>query len=74
MKKRDDIAKRLEELYSKLQQGHLATATSQKVLALVSAMEQQDYATANKVQVELSTTDWEKNKTWLMGLKRLVAR
>lgn len=53
-KKRDDISKRLEELYMKLQNGQLKTACSQKVLQLAKAMEAQDYGTATKVQQESS--------------------
>jgi len=73
-RKREDISKRLDELYNKLQYGYVATPTSQKVMALVGAIEQQDFASANKIQVELSTADWDKNKNWLMGLKRLLVR
>ncbi|CAE7266683.1 SEC31A [Symbiodinium natans] len=72
-KKREDIMKKLEELYGKLQTGQLKTATSQKVLQLAKAMEAQDYATAQKVQQELSV-DWDTNKSWLMGVKRLITR
>jgi len=70
-KKREDVLKKLEELYTKLQTGQLKTATSQKVLQLAKAMEAQDYATAQKVQQELSV-DWDTNKSWLMGVKRLI--
>lgn len=73
-RKRDDISKRLNELYEKLQHGYVSTPTSQKVIAMVGAIEQQDFMSANKIQVELSTADWDKNKNWLMGLKRLLAR
>jgi len=71
-KKREDIVKRLEELYTKLQTGQLKTACSQKVLQLAKSLEAQDYATATKVQQELFSTDWDANKSWLMGLKRLI--
>lgn len=72
VRKRDDIAKRLEELYSKLQTGQMKTAASQKVLQLVQAVEQNDFASANRIQMELCTIDWEMNKGWLMGVKRLM--
>mmetsp|Transcript_17174 Transcript_17174/g.36925 ORF Transcript_17174/g.36925 Transcript_17174/m.36925 type:complete len:1182 (+) Transcript_17174:168-3713(+) len=73
-KKREDIAKRLEELYSKLVAGQIRNAASQKVLHLVSCLEAHDYAGANKTQTELCTIDWESNKNWLMGVKRLIPR
>jgi len=72
-RKRDDIAKRLQELYAKLQSGSVKTATSQKVFAMVQAISNQDLATAGKIQLELSTSDWDQNKNWLMGIKRLLA-
>jgi len=71
-KKREDISKRLDELYVKLQNGQLKTACSQKVLQLAKAMEAQDYGTASKVQQELFSVDWDANKSWLMGVKRLI--
>lgn len=71
-RKRDDIAKRLEELYSKLSQGQIKTLASQKVVQLVGAVEQNDFASANRIQMELCTMDWDVNKTWLMGVKRLL--
>jgi len=71
-KKREDIAKRLEDLYSKLQTGQIKPQAAQKVLTLVKAIEAQDYPSANKVQLELCTCDWDQNKNWLMGMKRLI--
>lgn len=73
-KKRDDIAKRLDELYAKLAAGHMKTEASQKVLHLVKCVEAQDYNSANKAQLDLSTMDWEQNKNWIMGVKRLIPR
>jgi len=72
-RKRDDIAKRLDDLYAKLHSGSIKTATSQKVVAMVQAINGQDLATAGKIQVELSASDWDQNKNWLMGIKRLLA-
>lgn len=72
-RKRDDIAKRLDDLYNKLQTGTVKTATSQKVIQMVQCINAQDMATAGKIQVDLSTSDWDQNKNWLMGLKRLLA-
>lgn len=71
-KKREDISKRLEELYSRLSTGAVKTACSQKVLQLAKAVEAQDNQTAAKLQQELCTQDWDANKNWLMGIKRLI--
>lgn len=72
VKKRDETAKRLEELYQKLAEGGMKTIASQKVLQLARAIESQDYGTANKLQLELCTIDWNLNRNWLMGVKSLM--
>eukprot|EP00930_Biecheleria_cincta_P047446 TRINITY_DN3289_c0_g1_i1.p1 TRINITY_DN3289_c0_g1~~TRINITY_DN3289_c0_g1_i1.p1 ORF type:complete len:1199 (+),score=239.56 TRINITY_DN3289_c0_g1_i1:57-3653(+) len=71
-KKREDMSKRLEDLYSKLQAGGVKTACSQKVLQLAKAVEAQDYPGAGKLKQELCTQDWDANKYWLMGIQRLI--
>jgi len=70
-KKREDISKRLDMLYSRLQSGAMRNSTSQKVLQLVKAVEAQDYAAAGRLQADLSSNDWNDNKDWITGLKRL---
>merc|ERR1719456_315089 len=74
VRKRQDIAKRLEELYGKLQAGQCADSTVQQVTQLAQAVGQQDFATAQRVHMELSKGDWNVHKNWLMGLKRLLPR
>lgn len=71
-RKREDHVKRLEDLYSKLSTGHVRNTASQKVLQLVKMVEAQDYAGANKTMQELSTIDWEQNKNWIQGVRRLI--
>lgn len=71
-KKREAIQKGLEDLYGKLQTGMIKPQAAQKVLSLVKAIEAQDYPAANKIQLELCTCDWDQNKNWLMGVKRLI--
>lgn len=71
-KKLDDSAKRLDELYSKLQGGMIKTVASQKLLQCVKSIEAQDYTAANKTMQELCTIDWEQNRNWLQGVKRLI--
>lgn len=72
MKKREDISKRLDELFGRLETGRIKTAASQKVMAMVKAVEAQDLISAQKLQLELCTIDWEVNKNWLLGVKRLI--
>lgn len=71
-RKREANAKSLEELYAKLASGNIKPASASNVVNLVKAVEGQDFATANRIQVELSTSDWDQNKTWLMGVKRIL--
>jgi len=71
-RKREDNVKRLEDLYNKLQSGHMRNVASQKVLHVVKSIEAQDYAGANKTMQELSAIDWDQNKNWIQGVRRLI--
>jgi protein transport protein SEC31 len=71
-RKRDAIAKSLEELYDKLQTGGVKGPAQVKLMAVIKAVEAQDYPGANRIHQELSSVDWDKNKGWLMSLKRLI--
>merc|ERR1711972_521613 len=73
-KMREDISKKLDDLYMKLGTGQIKTASSQKVLQMVKNVEAQDYASANKMYTDLSTSDWDNNKGWLQGVRRLIPR
>jgi len=66
------MSKRMEDLFTKLQSGQLKTSSSQKLLQLAQALDAQDGASASRLQQELLAVDWEANKFWLMGLKRLI--
>lgn len=72
LRKRDTISQALDDLFHRLQTGQMKTTASQRVLQLVKAIEAQDYAGANQIQAELCKLDWESNKKWLPGLKRLI--
>merc|ERR1711959_779922 len=71
-KQRDDLTKRLEDMYSKLSQGLCKNAVSGKVMHLVTSLESQDVPSAAKCAAELATMDWDVNKNWVMAVKRLV--
>lgn len=73
-KKREDNAKRLEDLYSRLASGGMKTASSQKVLQMVNAIETNDFATAKNLHKELTQNDWDNNRNWLLGVQRLIQR
>lgn len=68
----EDISKRLEELYAKLQSGNMKNTGQSKVMQLIQALEAQDFATAGKTHMELTQMDWTENKNWLQGVKRLI--
>lgn len=74
VRKRDDIAKRLDDLYGKLATGAIKTATSQKVMQIATSVEAQDLASAKNLHKEITNTDWETNKNWLVGVQRLIGR
>merc|ERR1711920_905938 len=59
----DGNAKKREDIAKRLE-----------VLQLVKAIEAQDYATAGRLQADLSSNDWEANREWITGLQRLVPR
>merc|ERR1712066_680264 len=61
VRKHEDNSKRLEELYTRLATGQMKTTASQKVLHMVKCIEAQDYAGANKTQMELCAIDWDTN-------------
>lgn len=71
-RQRDDLTKRLEDLYSKLSQGLVKNAVSEKVMSLVTSLEGQDVPSAARCAAELATMDWDVNKNWVMAVKRLV--
>jgi hypothetical protein len=72
VRKRDAIAKSLEELYGKLQNGGVKGPAQAKLMALIQAVEAQDYQGANRIHQELSSVDWDINKGWLMSVRRLI--
>lgn len=72
-RKRDDIAKRLNELYEKLGGGFIKQNCQNKLLEMVKLLEAGDYGNANRIyQVDLASSDWDVNKVWLQGVKRLL--
>lgn len=44
----------------------------EKLQQICASLAAQDIHTALAIHVEITTTDWEKNQTWLIGLKRLI--
>jgi hypothetical protein len=73
-RKREDAMTRLEELYTKLSTGGCGDQTIMQIGQLSQAVAQQDYASANRLHLELSKGDWNTHKNWLQGVKRILPR
>ncbi|EER05343.1 conserved hypothetical protein [Perkinsus marinus ATCC 50983] len=71
-RKREDLTKRLGELYGKLQSGDISETAQEKVKELCAAVDAQDFNTAKRLVADLSAHEWEHNKNWVMGLRRLM--
>ncbi|PHJ22602.1 wd g-beta repeat-containing [Cystoisospora suis] len=70
-----DLGQKMEELFSKLRAGSLSATAVERLPQLCELIEQRQYVQAQKVHAELSSTEWgANNKTWLMGLKRLLPK
>ena len=73
-RKWDDTANKLNELYRMLGQGLISRESVMKVKDLCRSIDMGDFATASRLRVELSTTDWEKNRTWLFAIQLLLPK
>jgi len=71
-RRHDDCQKRLDDLYEKVTHGSLPEPGSEKLKNLCRAMQSQDFPTALKLQVELSSSYWDVHKFWILGLKRIL--
>ena len=59
-------------LLNKLSQGALPPNVIDQVNALVTALQNHDYATATAVQTSAVSSIWKDNKNWLKGMKFLI--
>ena len=73
-RKWEDTASKLNELYRMLSQGLISRESVMKVRELCQSIDRGDFATASRLRVELSTTDWEKNRTWLFAIQLLLPK
>ncbi|KAJ1605123.1 WD repeat protein [Cryptosporidium canis] len=73
-RKKMDAQKRFDELFEKLRVGNISESVSSKVVSLCQALQTGDHLTANKIHIELSSTEWENNKNWLMAFKRIIPK
>lgn len=73
-RKWDDTAKKLTELYDKLGSGQLSRESVGKIKELCTAIDRNDFPNASRIRVELSATEWERNRTWLFAVQLLLPK
>lgn len=71
-KKCDDIAKRLDDLYTALRNGFVTATTVQHLVAVAQATENGDVPSAQRSVQEIAKTDFQDSKSWLPALKQLL--
>jgi len=71
-KKSEQIAKHLNELFSKLRSGQMEYMVQEKVMGMVHAVRARAFAEAAKIVADLAVTNWDQNKEWLPGVRRLI--
>ncbi|KAK1420267.1 hypothetical protein QVD17_21715 [Tagetes erecta] len=68
----DDNSKKLGALFVKLNSGDISKNASEKLVQLCQALDHGDFPTALKIQVDLTTSDWDECSFWLATLKRMI--
>ena len=73
-KKWEDTSRKLGELYDKLATGQISRESAQKVKDLAGCIDRGDFATAGRLRIELSASDWERNRSWLFAVQLLLPK
>ncbi|EEA06563.1 uncharacterized protein CMU_012370 [Cryptosporidium muris RN66] len=73
-RKQADAQKRFDELFDKLKTGNITDHVSNQVVKLCQAMQSGDFVAAHKIHIDLSSSEWEHNKNWLMAFKRILPK
>ena len=73
-KKWEDTGKKLNELYDKLATGQISRESVAKIKDLCACVERGDFGNASRLRVELSASDWERNRTWLFAVQLLLPK
>eukprot|EP00798_Chlamydomonas_sp_ICE-L_P017883 gene17883-24274_t len=68
----EDNTKKLGQLFWKLNAGDVAESVLAKLLQLCHAIDTADWHSANHIQVQMTTTDWDACGFWLSVVKRLI--
>ncbi|KAI3796461.1 hypothetical protein L1987_39132 [Smallanthus sonchifolius] len=68
----DDNSKKIGALFAKLNSGDISKNAAEKLVQLCQSLDRGDFATALKIQVDLTTSDWDECSFWLATLKRMI--
>nr|XP_043623447.1 protein transport protein SEC31 homolog B-like isoform X2 [Erigeron canadensis] len=68
----DDNSKKLGALFAKLNSGDISKNAAEKLVQLCQCLDRGDFPTALKIQVDLTTSDWDECSFWLATLKRMI--
>jgi hypothetical protein len=73
-RKWEDTGRKLNDLFDKLSKGEISIESQNKVKDLVACVDRGDFQNASRLRVELSASDWERNRTWLFALQLLLPK
>ncbi|KXZ53102.1 hypothetical protein GPECTOR_8g92 [Gonium pectorale] len=68
----DDNTKKIGQLFWKLNAGEVSASVIPKLQQLCAAIDAGDWHTANHIQVQMTTTDWDECGFWLSAVKRMI--
>lgn len=68
----EDNNKKLGQLLWRLNAGDVSEGVAPKLIQLCQAIDAADWHSANHIQVQMTTTDWEECGFWLSAVKRLI--
>jgi protein transport protein SEC31 len=68
----EDNSRKIGALFAKLNSGDISKNAANKLVHLCQALDNNDYDTALKIQVLLTTSEWDECNFWLTTLKRMI--
>ncbi|KAJ0792636.1 putative protein transport protein SEC31 [Helianthus annuus] len=68
----DDNSKKIGALFVKLNNNDISKNAAEKLIQLCQALDRSDFPAALKIQVDLTTSDWDECSFWLATLKRMI--
>ncbi|KAG0170061.1 protein transport protein S31 [Apophysomyces sp. BC1034] len=68
----DDTERRLGSLFDQLNNNEVSEGVITSMQSLVQALQNRDYDSAQRIQVDLVTTRYDECGSWLVGVKRVI--